>query len=548
MALDLTDPSQLAIIDPAYWAKLRRIRLQSGVFSFRGRGYQIAPMQSKAQRTCWRKATQGGVTEMYVLKSLHAMIHGIFLRGVLYLFPTNDDVTDFSKSRFNPLIRANPEYIGQFVKPGGKGTDSARLKQIYDAFLYLRGARLTTSVGTGTDEKESTKLRSAPVDCVVFEEMDLMSPEVIEKAKGRMGASPKHLKREVYISNPTLPDAGIDKIFRASDQRHLFRKCEACGHQTCAELSFPGCVKERADGTGYIACDRCGRELSNLNAKALEWVPQERENIGLMEGYHWSQLSSEFNDPAGILRDFNDPPLGNLGEVYRLRLGLPYVAAEDQLQAAQVLECCGESIMPTRHPGPCAMGVDVGKLKPIIVGTRTGRDRYELHKIIKLSKWNDIHDLAERFNVRSAVIDIRPYEDEARRFQAAERYRIFLCQYNESTVSAVAYNSKSGIVKVNRTEALDQSHRIIAEQYITLPRRCKEVDEFVKECCQTAKVLETDKRSGTSIYRYRPVGDGEDHFRHALNYFLLAASGGKIAKVGSHRFRQTEAISEYKVL
>jgi len=46
---------------------------------------------------------------------------------------------DFSRARFAPLIQKNPESIGRFVKPGGKGTDSAGLKKVHDAMLYLRG-------------------------------------------------------------------------------------------------------------------------------------------------------------------------------------------------------------------------------------------------------------------------------------------------------------------------------------------------------------------------------------------------------------------------
>ena len=69
-------PEQIAQIDPAYWAVLRKIRLQAGVFSFDQRPYQIEPMQSTVRRKCYRKATQGGITEIERLISLHGMIHG----------------------------------------------------------------------------------------------------------------------------------------------------------------------------------------------------------------------------------------------------------------------------------------------------------------------------------------------------------------------------------------------------------------------------------------------------------------------------------------
>lgn len=532
--MDLT-PEQIASADAAYWAIFSKIKLQAGEFSFVNHEYQQEPLQSTARRRCCMKATQGGWTEIEVLRVLHGLIYGIYRRGVLYMFPTNDDVGDFSKSRFNPLIAANREAIGKYVKGGGtKGTDTTYLKKVCDAFLYLRGARLTQSTGIG--EKESSRMRSIPADVCVFDELDLMDMDVVAKALGRMHASDK--QHEVYISNPTLPEYGIDSIFQKSDQRYLHIKCPHCNEYTCAALEFPECVKLRENGTGYIECKKCGREL--VNRTIGEWVPSERDNTDYMEGWHWSQLNSAMNDPAEILRDFNDPPQGNIGDVYRLRLGFPYVATEDRLTASTVLGRCDRNAMPTSHVGQCAMGVDIGKTKHIVIGIRTGNDTYQLVKVIRVSKWTDIHDLARKYNVKSAVIDIRPYEDEARSFQKAEKgqMRTFLCEYSENTTLGTIYNDHTGIVKVNRTEICDHSHRVISEEKLTIPRRCDEINEFAKQMSNMAKVLETNKKTGTQIYRYRKVGSGGDHYRHALNYFLLAASGGKIARAGRREHRQ----------
>lgn len=520
-----------ARVNPAYWAYLNEIQLQASIFTFKDHEYQLEPMSSDVRRQCYMKGTQGGFTEVEVLKSLNGMIGRKYLQGVLYMFPTTDDVGEFSKSRFNPLILANRQAIGKYVKK----TDTASLKKIHNAFLYLRGARLSQKIAG--EEKESTKLRSIPVDKIVFDEVDLMDEDVIQKARGRLGHS--KIKEEVYISNPTIPDYGIDKIFQTSDQRHWFRKCD-CGEWTCAELSFPDCVKIRNNGTGYIGCNKCGKEISLNNG---EWVPSVPANSGFMRGYRWSQLTSVFNDPAEILEDFTNPPEGNLGDIYRLRLGMPYIASEDRLTEAEVLACCGGNVSPHSHKGPCAMGVDVGKIKHIVIGVRVGK-RYEIVKIAQLSEWNDIHDIAKRFNVKSAVIDIRPYEDSARQFQKSEKYKIWLCEYLETTPVGTVYNERTGIVKVNRTEAFDASHRLISTNgLLTIPRLCPEIKEFAKQVCAAAKILETNKRTNTQVYRYKKLGP--DHFRNALNYFYLAASGGKIASAKSSKQRQVRAINDY---
>jgi hypothetical protein len=535
---DLT-PADIASADAGYWAVLRMIRLQASVFSFKDHEYQEEPMRSRVRRKCIMKATQGGFTEIEILDALHGMIFRFLAQGVLYLHPTTDDVQEFSKSRFNPLIVTNREAIGKYVKTAGRGTDTASLKKIHDAFLYLRGARLSQKI---SDINESSKLKSIPVDRVVFDEVDHMDEDVIAKALGRMGHS--KIKQERYLSNPLIPGEGIDKIFSQSDQRHWFRKCSHCGEWTCAELSFPDCVKIRKDGTGYIGCNKCGKEVPIwVGDGSAEWVASVPANSDYMHGYRWSQLTSVFNDPAEILDAFTNPPEGNLADVYRLRLGLPYIAAEDRLTEAQVYNCCCNDIISHSHDGPSAMGVDVGKIKHITIGVKTNPNQYKITKPVQLSSWDDIHNLARRFNVKSAVVDIRPYEDSARKFQQEAKFKVFLCEYKENSPQGTVYNDRTGIVSVNRTEIFDTTHRMVTTPgMLTIPRYCPEVKEFARQMCGAYKVLETNKKSGTSIYRYK--GDN-DHYRNALNYFILAASKSRIAKVGSRKNRQRVANNTY---
>ena len=544
-------PNDTASANSGFWAdNVFKIRLQASIFSFKGHTYQIEPMCFNGRRKCVMKGTQGGFTENEVLDSLHGMIFKHLPQGVLYLFPTTDDVGEFSKSRFNPLIVDNYEAIGKYVKSAGKGTDTASLKKIHNAFLYLRGARLSQKI---SDMNESSKLKSIPVDRVVFDEVDHMDADVIAKALGRMGHS--KIKQERYLSNPIVPGEGIDRIFQKSDQRQWFRQCRFCNQKTCAELYFMDdpekCVGIRDDGTGFISCKNCGKELLiDWNDKngdlTSEWVPQVPSNTDYMQGYQWSQLSSAFNDPAEILRDFREPPENNLADVYRLRLGLPYIAAEDRLTLADVYNCCNNDDMYPSHPGPCAMGVDVGIVKHIVIGIKlNNKVQYQILKVIQLSDWNDIHDLARKFHVKSAAIDIRPYQDTVKKFQADEPYQIFLCEYSNNPAYTRTWDIKRGIVKDYRTALFDETHRmVVTPGMLTIPRRSPEIEEFAKQMCNAYKLLETHKKTGAKEYRYK--GDKE-HYRNALNYFLLAASRSRPARADGSiiRHTQTDVISEY---
>ena len=539
--------------DAGYWAWKSGIKLQAGPFTFEGREYQVEPMSHPTRRMCYLKAAQSfGATEMEVLKDLHGMIMGIYRLGVAHIFPTNDEVGEFSKSRFKPLIANNKTFIGQYVKDQRSSTDTTSLKKVRDAFLFLRGARLSQKIGDST-ESTSSKTAGFSVDKCVFDEVDYMDTDVIEKYKGRMGESTH--KHEVYLGNPSHEDFGIHLIFQQSDQRYWFRKC-SCGHWTCAEKSFPQCVKIRSDGTGYVGCDKCDKEVPMWNGPGTaEWVPDFPDKSNFMHGYMASQLMSPRNDPAEILEDYVNPPFGNLADVYRLRLGRPYSNKDEKLRKSDVLANCGNDGIEIKHPGPCAMGVDVGKVKHVVIGIKLDDKRYEILRAIKipagLDGWNQISDLARKYNVESTVIDIRPYEDEARAYQSSHGGDVtnpatFLCEYSDTQITDSSFNNNTGIVKVHRTGIFDQTHSLLSTGKIILPRQCPEIEEFARQCCNCARFEEKDKRRGIIVNRYRPTGDRQEHFRNALNYFILACSGHRVGTVSRYKTVQyTEVDNEY---
>jgi hypothetical protein len=541
--MDTQIAKDMAVVDAASWADVNKIKLQSGVWSFDGRPYLIEPLQSQLRGApklfCVMKATQLGFTESMVIRILWGLIHKYYERGALYLFPTRDDVGEFSKSRFGPLIQANPTAIGQFVKDIQSKTDSVFLKRVNGSNLFMRSGNLPKRIEI--DAREAAGLRSISVDVVVYDEYDLMDPDVRGKASGRLDAS--KIGEQYFISNPTIPGFGIAQTYDESDQRHWFRLCK-CGEWTCAELEFPNCVELGSDHKGYIACKGCGKPVGMERG---EWVPERPENSDHMWGYQLSQLSSPTKDPYDILKLYNNPPEGNMGDVVRMKLGLPYISAEDKLTVQQVLSRCGDGLQLNSHPGPCAMGVDQRRHKNVVIGIRPGRDRYKILRLARVTDWDDVMAMANRFNVRSCVVDIRPYEDSARQFQKSAKFKTWLCEYSESTAVGTQYNDQTGLVKVNRTEILDATHRLVAnEKMLELPKCTPEVKQFAVECAATAKVEEINKRTRTPVFRYRKVGTNPDDYRHALNYFYLAASGGKIAVSGGRRrTRPTHANNDY---
>jgi len=496
------------------WAK--SIVLGARPFQIEGHEYEIDMLTCDAPRQCYKKGAQMGVTEINVFKSMYGLIFSKYPQGVLYLFPTNLDVSDFSKGRFQTLIRDNPKEVGVFVSD----TDAVSIKRVQKAMLYLRGARATSKI-EGI-KKSSSQLKGVPVDRLVFDEIDEMEPSMVDLARYRLSHS--EIKEEASLSTPSIPDYGIDKLYQESDQRIWTIRCEHCGTETCLELEFPECLIET--GKGIIrACKKCRQEIFPRNGR---WIAQYPERSKDLVGWWISQLNSAYVDPGAILKAFNDPPNGNLTEVYNSMLGMAYVAAENRLSISDIYSCCGQDVMAMKAIGPCCMGVDVGKLLYVVVGLRTRESVLELCYFARVSSFNDVHDIAKRFNVECASVDLEPEMRKAREFQAGEEYQVFLCDYQDRVISGPQWDEEAGMVKVNRTEICDTTHELFTKPgALILPRRCDEVDRFAQQARNIAKVLEEDSETGSREYRYRKLG--EDHFRHALNYCYLASTKIRVA-------------------
>jgi hypothetical protein len=413
----------------------------------------------------------------------------------LYLFPSKSDVTDFSKGRIDPLIDENPDSIGKWLKD----TDAANIKRIWNAFLYLRGM------------KSRVGLKSIPVDLIIFDELDEAPQNAIDMAIERMAHS--EFKEILKLSNPTLPDYGIDKAFQETDQCYWLLKCEKCGEYTCLEDTFPDCLIT-VRGRVIRACQKCQCEL---NPSIGQWVAK-RPSITDKRGYHYSQLFSRFVDPGDILHQFRTT--NNLTDFYNLKIGVAYVEAENRLSIQEVLNLCGNEGIVSEDPGPCFMGVDQGKDLHVVIGKKHGQKTGQTIHLGIYKDWEELDRLIQNFNVQRCVVDALPETRNARAFAERFKGKVFLNYYNEHQKGHYAWNEKELIVSCNRTESLDASHKEIMDRAIVLPKECGIVQEFAKHLHNVAKKLDEDEETGSKRYIY--VKLGPDHFRHAFNYEAMA--------------------------
>ena len=265
--LEKLSPEQhlaIAANDLSYFA-LKYITLENLIpFSFNNHRYLLDVYQDDHPNQVHEKCTQMGITTWAMLKSIHACMT-MYPLGVAYFFPTDSDVTEFSKTRMKPIIDQN-EIISQEIGE----TDDVHVKSLGGAFLYLRGM------------KSKLRLKSIPADMIVIDELDETSPESVDMAEKRLSAS--IYKHKVKLSNPTIPDYGIDAEFIKSDQRYWFLKC-GCGLWNDPLHNFPNNIKANLkdiDDPGKVVCSKCGKALDPQRGKWVAKYPS-RNNLAKLD-------------------------------------------------------------------------------------------------------------------------------------------------------------------------------------------------------------------------------------------------------------------------
>jgi hypothetical protein len=217
------------------------------------------------------------------------------------------------------------------------------------------------------------------------------------------------------------------------------------------------------------------------------------------------------------------------------KLGRAYIPAENKLNENDVYACCGQEPMLLKHNGPTCMGVDVGTKLHVVIAERPTRETLKIVKLGRYDSFNDLHDLARDFNVRSAVLDLFPEKRKVVEFAKNESFSVFGCNYVETAIGNIFWDEKAKVVRGNRTEICDMSHEVVSTPgCLEIPRRCEEVSQFAREVSNIAKTLVENPDTGQQVFRYKPVGSRVDHYRHALNYCILASQ--RVGTISDSKF------------
>ena len=493
--------SELQHMSPIIWVMRNISTEKSEPMKFKSRPYLVDIYKDFSEHIVVKKGAQIGLTQLSIAKCLY--VADTQPVSIIYTFPTAADVSNFSKTRFKPIISGS-KYLTSRIKD----YDSAGIKQLGDSTIYFKGTWV---------ERQGI---SVPSDINIHDELDFSTPDVRDVYSARLSVS--KLKWEWDFSTPTLPDTGIDSLYKQSDQHVWIVQCLNCGKEQEIKFFKNIIVKNGKSGEDrfFFGCRKCGKKLNRTKGSYVAKKPERS-----IRGYKVPQTICPVISARYMVREYKrlKKRTNGIKTFHNFNLGETYESGENRITRSMILD----KVVPgTVDTGKIAIGADQGDVLHVEVCKLTDKRR-----IIEIVKLRNIPELVqmirhyEKENTVVCVLDALPNHNEAKRY-AERMYNLYLCYYdNISSIDQDSLKSKieEKEVHVSRSDILDhtaaewQMGDVLIENYINQ----KNVDEFTNQMTNMKRDLQEDKRRQKLVPKWIPTGP--DHYRHADAYSWIAS-------------------------
>lgn len=536
------------------WAQ-SNLFLKGKPYSLKGYEYAQDILNDTSFDVVIGKCRQMGLSELQIamMLSMAVMLHHI---GIMFLMPQEKRVTKFVKSRIDPSIRNSPAIKSALVS----GSDSATFKQIGNSIFFAGGTW-------------SGDIISDPVDVRIGDEYDYMNHANFASSDASMDNSRfvcphtglKGIRRN--LSTPLVPGAGVDALYQDSDRKKRLVHCK-CGHwfwpeylkhvvvdgydaplRDIAPWEIQDLIRKSLIQTARILCPKCHDPLpqARLAPDHRQWVAEVGDAPkGVRSGWWVSPFDLPFDaqgrpshTPEWLLR--SRLAMGSqYGKFCNHRLGIPYADETNSVsvpafEASQTLKV---PYPPTPADLPYGMhaGCDTGKTSWFIAG------RVSPGSVQSASPGGIVEVLViKRFQLRtddgdglaqivrqalkeskcsSLVIDSLPYSDVVLELQSLLPGMVWAADYRLSDKYLVYFNPNEDSMQVSthRTNAINHMVKMVNKGHVRFPQGHPELPT-VKKHLEALKKIQTDPDDEASEDW---VSSGDDHFAHALTYFLVA--------------------------
>jgi len=529
------------IVDPADWAMLYR-RIQGTPFTFEYHRPLEAIYRDVHKHICVTKPAQVGATTWATARAIWYMDMGAqyfnldrYGLSVGYLMPTNAKINKFVRTDVD-VLRQESEYLEHFFNRASIDQNSQKI--IGYSIMHLLGMQ------------SEAALKSWPGDVLVFDEYDEMQERMIELARKRLNAS--KLRHEIDLSTPTLPDYGIDKQFRQSDQQIWHIECPNCHEWTDLEFfrdwralhpertlgdpvaydvwkDWDKSVLRDADWNCY--CPKCLFVLKQNSPG--EWKPRNPDKRGrdpLIRGYQIPVLAFPTVDFLAIVLALTSGDAIKVAEAHRSNLGLPYLQGGAKLVDSNISELVDNTILINGRvpsglrPTHVTMGVDVGS----VFHYRISANYEHIGRVViamgRAASWDDLSKLIVQYRVSKCVVDHMPEANSCREFQVKHPHIVVRAAYSVEP-KAVRYSevNEDGLITIQRTVAHEDVFGAVIGHAEIWTAECASNSEVLLHMCAPYRTTRLNARTG-EIVAHWDHGGVPDHFFHASIYDRCASS------------------------
>lgn len=448
---------------------------------------------------------------------------------IIYTFPTEKDVSDFSSTRFGTMVRSSELLVK--MMGGKRGVNATLRKTIGNSIVLFRG---TT--------KESQAI-SQPADLIINDELDFSNQEVVDAFDSRLSHS--QFKWWWKFSTPTIPGYGIDAEYTSSNQYQWLIKCKRCN--TSQTPLYPKSVKKkkiRGKWRRYWGCKKCGKELDRTEGTWVARYPS-RSKVG----YQVPPSICPWIQPDDVARSRKRYRSEKLFNNYAL--GRAYATGADVLTREMLLKRI--EFGPEYHSIDdrlVYMGVDQGDVLHYEIA-RSRNGRREVIDVGAVDSFDDIAFLMRQYKVTSCVMDALPNKKTAQKFAEDFDGLVNLAFYKDFDEDADVKQSKNMDIglTLDRTNTLDmagdswrlgESVMVLDQsRYGRVPIEIDNPQDKNAWVQQMGNMVRDEKlNEKTQKSRFVWVATGPDHFRHADNYchvaWMLDNGGGATAETISN--------------
>ena len=507
------------------WVKAIWVNARGESLDFNEHKYLVDIYSDQFPNIVFQKAAQMGISERLVSEAV--WICDRLSKNTLYIFPTSSQLNDFAQARLEPVFNQS-DYLSritgiipaeqrrrQNIDEGDK-IKKVGLKQIRDAFLYLRGSQ------------NQKQIISVDADAVILDERDRFIQEHVPYIDKRTLHSTLRWRREA--STPTYPGMGISEAYENSDQRVWMLECDECGLEQELDFFFNVDFDKKT-----TICKQCHHEINRL--KKGKWVPLNPDNKDV-HGYKLNGIYNPRRTVDDLIDTYEKSKLKGFSEMqqfYNQVLGLPFEAEGQKILVSDLNGLRKDYEIPVKDAIRCFGGADVGQVINVIVSQPIGKDLYKYVYIGTVKDFTGPTDsleyLINRFKIMLLVVDSKPDTRQVEILMKMFPGRVYAADYPNRKFDIQEYYVYDDIkseVYIDRTISLDYLVSDIQNARIELPRNAAYIPEFYEQMTSAIRITEINPKTGQPTPRWVPRGP--DHYMHAANYNRVANLKGMVGQ------------------